>query len=71
MVNMVYCSEKQKRMKAEISPVFPIDIDISKSIVVKLTHKEYVECVEQKNGKIKELNSRRFLLVFLVLSILP
>ena len=36
--------------KAEISPVLPIDIDISKSNVVKLAHKEYVDFVEQENG---------------------
>jgi hypothetical protein len=37
--------------KEEISPVFPLNIDISKSNVVRLVHKEYVESVEHKNKK--------------------
>jgi hypothetical protein len=40
--------------QVEISPVFPIDIDIAKDNVNKLTHKEYVESVEHKNKKIQE-----------------
>jgi len=38
--------------KVEISPVFPLNIDISKSDVVKLVHKEYFKSVEQKGPKI-------------------
>jgi hypothetical protein len=33
----------------EISPVFPLNIDISKNNVVKLIHKETVDSVEQEN----------------------
>jgi len=42
----------------EISPVFPIDIDISKDTWVKLAHKEYVESVEHKNKKRQEKKVR-------------
>jgi hypothetical protein len=38
----------------EISPVIPLNIDISKTIMVKLTHKETVDSAEQKNGKVVE-----------------
>jgi hypothetical protein len=37
-------------LEVEISPVFPTDIDIAKNIMVKLTHKETVDSVEQKNA---------------------
>jgi len=43
-----------KFSKLETSPVFPIDIDIAKDNVNKLTHKEYVESVEHKNKKMQE-----------------
>jgi len=46
----IYYMKTELSREVEISPVFLIDIDISKSIVVKLAHKEYVECVEQANA---------------------
>ena len=42
-------------LKMVISPVFPLSIGISKSIVVKLADKETVDSIGQKNGSIETL----------------